>query len=270
MVAVLVPAACSTFLLGIVLAAACRPRWADLNWCVLSRLCSSRHNPHGYGYLTLGMIALPVLLAPAPAWLTRRLGGCPTLSRWGRFTMRLGLAATAGVGLERAWCPTHWTPLESLHLLLAGLAFAGLWLGMAMISGAADAGAGPRVRWRWLIQPRWYLAGSILPILVLFGSYLPVVMVPWMHAGVIAAWPPSLGFVRSVSFWQAYLVGGLVLSLLALTIRAIVPNAEPRVIAARTALPTRKPGPRWYTDRQHGRSRGPRMRPRHVPARSER
>jgi hypothetical protein len=268
MVAVLVPAACLSFVLGIALALAHRPHGLDLGLCVLSRLCSSLHNPTGHGFLTFGMVALAVLLAPAPAWLARRLGGCPRLRAWGRWTMMLGLAATAGVGIERAWCPTHWTPLESLHLVLAGLAFAGLWMGMAMLSGAADAGQGPRVPWRWLLRPRWYLAGSILPIAVLFGSYLPVLLTPRMHASVMASWPRSLGFLRSIGFWQAYLVGGLLISIIALTLRAGRPGAASGAIPARTALPTRRPGSRLLADDRHTRPRGPRSRPRAVPARA--
>ena len=130
----------------------------DYGACVISRLCSSIYNPDGFQYLALGMGAMAVLLLPVPSWMSYRYVGCQRLCAWGRTTMHLGLTATIVIGVERAWCPTHWTRFELIHLTLAATAFLGLWLGMALFAGAAGPPGTPRVGWHWLWRPPWFLA----------------------------------------------------------------------------------------------------------------
>ncbi len=213
----MIPAAYVTFGLGVGLSLAGLPPRFEYGRCVISRLCSSRYNPNGYHFLSFGLIALATFLVPLPAWTARRMGGCPRLRAWGRTTYWSGLAATALVGVERGLCPTHWTRFEVAHFALAAGAFGGLWLGLAMVAGAADV---PRVRWRWLWRPPWFLAACVLPILVVFGLCFPFNLMPGAVARVLPEWPRRLIFLRTVTFWQWYLVIGLLASSAALPFRA--------------------------------------------------
>ncbi len=268
MATLFVPAACLSFTVGILLAMLNLPQGFDYGMCVLSRLCSRYHNPQGHGFLTFGMIALPAFLIPLPGWLSHRLGGCPRLMAWGRVMLSIGLVATALVGAERAWYPTHWTPLEVAHLVLAGIAFAGLWLGLAMLIGASDACDGVRVPWRWLYRPPWYLAASILPIVVLFAIYVPFRTIPQAHSSLLSAWPPPFRFLRTVSFWQGYLVVGLVISLIGATLRACGSDSKGDSGSVSVQAPTRRlafgtagsrpgRGSILYFDRRHAAVRPP-------------
>ena len=214
---VMIPAAYVTFGLGVGLSIAGLPRQFDYGRCVISRLCSSRYNPDGYHFLSFGLISLATFLSPMPAWTAHRMGGCPRLCAWGRRTYWAGLLATALIGVERGLCPTHWTRFEVAHFMLATVAFGGLWLGLAMVAGAADV---PRVRWRWLWRPPWFLAACVLPILVVFGLCFPFNIMPGTLARALPDWPRRLIFLRTVTFWQWYLVIGLLASSAALPIRA--------------------------------------------------
>lgn len=206
------PAAFGCLIVGTVLSLLALPRGFDYGRCVISRLCSSHHNPEGHLFLCLGMVWMSVLLVPVPGWLMRTRPCCPRLGSWGRGMTWLGLAATVLVCLERAWCPTHWSIFESLHLVFAGTAFAGIWFGLAMLAGAMESPPGrPRVRWRWLFRPPWYLAASILPIGVVFAMYLPLNLAAHLNASVFSMGPRPLIWLRTPTFWQWYLVLGLVL-----------------------------------------------------------
>lgn len=209
LIRVVLPAAYLSFALGACLAFAALPPRFDYKACVLSRLGSSVHNPDGYLYLTAGLVAMAALLVPVAQWLAGHCQGCARLSCCGRVMMLVGLGATALVGIERAWFPTHWTSMEHIHLALAGVAFASLWLGQAMFAGASGPPGSPRVRWRWLYRPPWYLAICILPIAVVFGMYLPMNTTLGVKARVLSAWPDSLRFLATATFWQWYLTLGL-------------------------------------------------------------
>lgn len=206
---VLLPVSYLCFYLGAIISLACLPQGFDYGFCVLSRLASSHHNPAGYYFLTFGLVAMPTLLIPVSCWLARCCDGCPKLSRWGRWTLYNGLLFTALVGIERAFFPTHWTSYEKAHLVMAGLAFSCLWLGLAMLAGALCSAEVPRVRWRWLFRPPWYLAACVLPIVVVFGMYLPLNIMPSVRSSVLNNWPRSLVFLRTITFWQWYLTIGL-------------------------------------------------------------
>ncbi len=214
---VMIPAAYVTFGLGVGLSFAGLPRRFEYGRCVISRLCSSYYNPDGYHFLSFGLIVLATFLVPIPAWTTRRTGGCPRLGAWGRTTYWSGLSATALVGVERGLCPTHWTRFEVAHFTLAAVAFGGLWLGLAMVAGAADV---PRVRWRWLWRPPWFLAACVLPILVISVLYFPFNIMPGALTQILPDWPRRLIFLRTATFWQWYLVIGLLASSAALPFRA--------------------------------------------------
>lgn len=209
----LVVTACLCFLAGAWLSLVSLPAGFDYRACVISRLCSRFYNPAGCQYLALGMSAMAILLLPVPSWLSSRFVGCRRLGAWGVRTMQLGLVATIAVVVERAWCPTHWHSLELVHLTFAGTAFLGLWLGMAMLVGAAGVPGTPRVRWRWLCRPPFYLMACALPIFVVFGMYVPLNIVPEARGRLFAALPRTLVFLRTVTFWQWYLVFGLLFSL---------------------------------------------------------
>jgi hypothetical protein len=213
LVQVLVVPAYLCFLIGVCLSLVNLPVEFDYGACVISRLCSNIYNPDGFQYLALGMSAMAVLLLPVPSWMSYRYVGCHRLCAWGRTTMHLGLTATIGIGVERAWCPTHWTCFELIHLTLAATAFLCLWLGMAMFAGAAGPSGAPRVRWSWLWRPPWFLAACALPIIMVFGMSLPLNVVPEVRNWLFAAMPRGLIFLRTVTFWQWYLVFGLLLSL---------------------------------------------------------
>ena len=214
---VMIPAAFVTFGAGVVLSLAGLPPRFEYGRCVISRLCSRHYNPDGYFFMSFGLIALAMFLAPLPTWTARRMGGCPRLRAWGRTTYLVGLLATALVGVERGLFPTHWTRFEVAHFGLAAVAFGGLWLGLAMVAGAAEV---PRVRWRWLLRPPWFLAACVLPILVVFALYFPFNIMPDAPARVLPDWPRRLIFLRTATFWQWYLVIGLLASSAALPFRA--------------------------------------------------
>jgi hypothetical protein len=215
--------------LGVVLSITGLPRDFDIGGSMISRLSSRVHNPAGHGYLTLGLLGLAALLAPVPYWLARNLTGCTRLRAWGRTIMLLGLVATAFVGIERAVFPTHETRYEQLHLVYAGLAFTGLWLGMAMFAGAIDNPGGVRIRWRWLWRPPWYLSVSMFPLLALLAMFVSLHAIPGVRTRILTNWPSQLVFMRTATFWQWYLVIGLALSLVLLTRRACLAASQARV-----------------------------------------
>lgn len=227
------PLAALSFLGGAALSVLWLPEGFDYGSCVISRLCSSHYNPDGYRYLSTGMIGMAAFTLPVRGWFARCYTGCPVLCAWARKTMGVGLAATALVGIERAWFPTHWTRYEVLHLTFAAVAFLCLWLGLAMFAGACPSPDGqPRVRWRWLFRPPWYLAACVLPIGVVFAMYLPLNVVPASRSALFEAWPKPLVFLRTPTFWQWYLSVGLVVSFVMLTRQARCRQAQP---AGRTA-----------------------------------
>jgi hypothetical protein len=219
-ITLVIPGAYCCFLLGIVLALLSLPQGFDYGSCVISRLCSSFHNPAGHHYMTQGMIIMALALLPAASWLARCPHGCPKLCAWGRGFMRMGFIAMALVGIERAVCPTHGSFYERIHLTLAGLAFIGIWLGIAMLSEVWRSAHSTRVPWRWLWSPPWYLAACILPICVVFSAYLPKWFLPSSDSQVYLALPRAFVFLRTVTFWQWYLVVGLLLSFAFTTLRA--------------------------------------------------
>jgi hypothetical protein len=183
---------------------------------VISRLCSSHHNPDGYRFLMFGLIGLATFLAPLPAWIAYNIGGSPFLRTRGRRTYWVGLLATASIAVERGLFPTHWTRLEMIHLMLAAVAFGFLWLGLAILAGAPDV---PRVRWRWLWRPPWFLAACVLPLCVVAGLYFPFRIIPGALVRALPAWPRPLKLLRAEAFWQWYLVTGLLFSSAALACR---------------------------------------------------
>jgi hypothetical protein len=231
LVGFMIPMSFVTFGLGILFSVLGLPDGFDYGSCVISRLSSSYHNPRGHVFLTLGLIGVATFLAPAPAWYARSFGGCARLGECGRKVMWAGLIASAWVGIERAWCPTHWSKFEVFHLTQATIAFLGLWLGMAMLAGTDLPPGQSRVRWRWLLRPPWYLALCVLPILVLGGMYLPFALMPAARKVVIESWPRPLVFLRTATFWQWYLVGGLALSVASITRQAYIRHHQ-RLLAA--------------------------------------
>jgi hypothetical protein len=208
---VVFPVACVCFWGGALMSFWNLPAGFDYGRCVISRLCSQYHNPHGYAYMSVGMMVTPVLLWCFSGWLVRGCQGCERLRRAGWATTRVGLVSTVMVGAERCWFPTHWTRFEALHLVFAAVAFGGLWLGLAMLEGASDESAS-RVRWQWLLRPPWYLVLTLLPILVVFGMCGPINLVPGARSIALENWPRSLVFLRTLTFWQWYLTIGLGIS----------------------------------------------------------
>jgi hypothetical protein len=205
------PIACICFWGGAILSFRNLPEGFDYGRCVISRLCSSHHNPHGYAFMSGAMMATPVFLWSFSSWLARGCRGCSRLRACGWTTMRVGLVATVMVGVERCWFPTHWTRFEALHLVFAAVAFGGLWLGLAMLEGASEPSS-TRVRWQWLLRPPWYLMLTLLPILVVFGMCGPMNLVPGARSIALNSWPKSLIFLRTLTFWQWYITIGLGLS----------------------------------------------------------
>ncbi len=59
-----------------------------------------------------------------------------------------------------------------------------------------------------------------MPIGVVFGMYLPLNVVPAVHQRILDAWPHSLIFLRTPTFWQWYLTIGLLTSFAASARRA--------------------------------------------------
>jgi hypothetical protein len=214
------PAAYVSFVGGALLALLALPRDFDTGRGVISRLCSRVHNPSGHVYLAAGLALTALFLAPLAAWVARTLGGCPRLLRAGGFSMRVGLVATSLVGVERAVCPTHGSLYEWLHLILAGVAFLGLWLGLALTIGALPRARGEAVAWQWLMRPPWYLSACVLPIVIVFLMYFPVNVLPQLRVQLLQELPAGLVFLRTPTFWQWYLVAGLNLSFAAATLRA--------------------------------------------------
>jgi len=226
---VLLPLACLGFGAGAGLAMLRQTRVHHHAWFIISRLASSKHNPHGFGYLTAGLLALAFCLIPMPSWLSKRSWGSPKLCRAGRLILWLGIIGTAMIGVERAWFPTHRMWMEKAHLLFATLGFGGIWFGLALLDDAGD----PRSTWQcwwWPWRTSFVRLLSLLPLVVLtVMELLPVRLPSGLRARVFAAWPRGVRFMGTSTFWQWYLVLALFASLIATVCRAswkVEPNAK--------------------------------------------
>ncbi len=208
---VLLPLAIVSLLLGAAFSFSHYPADKPFKKYLVSHMASREHNPEGYTYLAVGLLATGLLLTPFPAWLHRHVAVTGRRATAGWWFMALGAGGTTLVGFESALWPGVAGWHELAHSIYGVCGFGGIWLGSLCLS-ARPASNAPARR----LSP--LRIAFAVPMLCVIGSYLVVQAVPSLRLWSREAWPPQLVFLRTFAFWQWLMVAGVMMNFV-LTVR---------------------------------------------------